>query len=138
MHVEKNARMGNNEPLTEIANLAQSELIARKAYIWLAKNAETVLPQAEPEPLKKANVMSLFVHRELIWMLRLTIVYCVLADITNNLTKEPVVTNARQTPLLQLKDLDLQMIVPINVTMPRTDNLPFVTEMPIAFSIKTT
>ena len=37
-----------------------------------------------------------------------------LADITNNLTKEPVVTNARQIPLLQLKDLDLQMIVPIS------------------------
>merc|ERR1712223_708428 len=109
----------------------------KKAYIWLAKNAETVLPQAEPEPLKKANVMSLFVHREHIWILRLTIVFCVLADITNNLTTEPVVTNARQIPLLQLKDLDLQMIVPISVTMPRTDNLPFVKEMPIAFSIKT-
>ena len=58
--------------------------------------------------------MSLFVHRELIWILRLTIVFCVLADITNNLTKEPVVINARQIPLLQLKDLDLQMIVPIS------------------------
>jgi hypothetical protein len=137
MNVGKSARTVNNWHLTEIANLAQSEPIAKKVYILLAKNAGTVLPQAEPEPLKKENAMFQFVPREHFWIPLLMIVFCVLVGITSNLTREHLVTNARQIPPLQQRVLDLRMIVPINATMQRTVNLHSVTEMPIAFSIKT-
>ena len=95
----------------------------------LAKNAGTDLPQAEPEPLRKENAMFQYVPREPFWIPLLTIVFCVLAGTTSNLTRELLVTNAHQIPPLQQKGLDLQMIVLINAMMPRTANLHSVAEI---------